>query len=135
HHHESGPQPRARGLRDHRGCARGSPRPGCAVGPRGAPRAPGRAAVPAPRCRGLPAGTPPTDLEFYRTDHACRGEDRAKTGGTHHPETDPTTRPGCVAAETTTDAREVAEHLASSAVDQGLAACVQISAIRSYYRW
>ncbi|HLR45107.1 MAG TPA: divalent-cation tolerance protein CutA [Brevibacterium sp.] len=57
------------------------------------------------------------------------------TATPHHPAADPETRPDCVAAETTTDAREVAEHLASTAVDKGLAACVQISAIRSYYRW
>ncbi|SMY12643.1 divalent-cation tolerance protein CutA [Brevibacterium jeotgali] len=61
------------------------------------------------------------------------------TGTPHQPDMQPGAVPGsqpaCVAAETTTDSREVAEHLASTAVDQCLAACVQISAIRSYYRW
>lgn len=44
-------------------------------------------------------------------------------------------RPACVTAQTTVGSREEAETLASSAVDQGLAACVQISAVRSFYRW
>ena len=57
------------------------------------------------------------------------------TGTPHQPDFQASSQPACVVAETTTDSREVAEHLASSAVDQGLAACVQISAIRSYYRW
>ena len=57
------------------------------------------------------------------------------TGTPHQPDMQPGSQPDCVAAETTTDSREVAEHLASTAVDQGLAACVQFSAIRSYYRW
>ncbi|GAA4513902.1 divalent-cation tolerance protein CutA [Brevibacterium yomogidense] len=44
-------------------------------------------------------------------------------------------RPACVTAQTTVGSRDEAETLASSAVDQGLAACVQVSAVRSFYRW
>lgn len=57
------------------------------------------------------------------------------TGTPHQPDFHASSQPACVVAETTTDSREVAEHLASTAVDQGLAACVQFTAIRSYYRW
>lgn len=57
------------------------------------------------------------------------------TATPHQPDSETRSQPACVAAETTTDSREVAEHLAATAVDQGLAACVQIAPIRSYYRW
>lgn len=40
-----------------------------------------------------------------------------------------------VTVQTTTDSAAEAEKLASSAVDGQLAACVQVSEIRSYYRW
>lgn len=37
--------------------------------------------------------------------------------------------------QTTTDSPEEAERLAQAAVERGLAACVQVSEIRSYFRW
>jgi periplasmic divalent cation tolerance protein len=43
--------------------------------------------------------------------------------------------PDFVTVQTTTDTAAEAEKLASAAVEQQLAACVQISEIRSYYRW
>ena len=46
-----------------------------------------------------------------------------------------TPAPACVTAQTTADSREAAEALASAAIDQAFAACVQVSAVRSYYRW
>ena len=46
-----------------------------------------------------------------------------------------TPAPACVTAQTTVDSREAAEALASAAIDQAFAACVQVSAVRSYYRW
>ena len=46
-----------------------------------------------------------------------------------------TPAPACVTAQTTVDSREAAETLASAAIDRGLAACVQVSEIRSFYRW
>lgn len=46
-----------------------------------------------------------------------------------------TPTPECVTAQTTVDSREAAETLASAVIDRGLAACVQVAAIRSFYRW
>lgn len=43
--------------------------------------------------------------------------------------------PDFVTVQTTTDTAAEAEKLASAAVEQQLAACVQVSEIRSYYRW
>lgn len=40
-----------------------------------------------------------------------------------------------VTAQTTTDSEAEARRLASTAVAQRLAACVQISQVRSYYQW
>lgn len=40
-----------------------------------------------------------------------------------------------VTVQTTTDSAAEAEHLASTAVAQQLAACVQVCQITSYYRW
>lgn len=40
-----------------------------------------------------------------------------------------------VTVQTTTDAAAEAEKLAAAAVEQQLAACVQVSEVRSYYRW
>lgn len=42
---------------------------------------------------------------------------------------------GLIAALTTVSTREQAEALAHSLVEQGLAACVQLQAIESVYRW
>lgn len=46
-----------------------------------------------------------------------------------------TPSPDCVTAQTTVESAEAAEALASAAIDRGLAACVQVSEIRSFYRW
>lgn len=49
-----------------------------------------------------------------------------------------TTRPPLpefITVQTTTDSSEEAERLAEAAVASRLAACVQISEIRSYFRW
>lgn len=43
--------------------------------------------------------------------------------------------PDFVTVQTTTDTAAEAEKLAAAAVEQQLAACVQVSEIRSYYRW
>ena len=43
--------------------------------------------------------------------------------------------PDCVTAQTTVDSAEAAEALASALIEQGLAACVQVAQVRSYYRW
>lgn len=43
--------------------------------------------------------------------------------------------PAHVTVQTTVDSAEAAEKLASAAVDTRLAACVQVSEIRSFYRW
>lgn len=43
--------------------------------------------------------------------------------------------PDFVTVQTTTDTAAEAEQLASAAVERRLAACVQVSEIRSYYRW
>ena len=43
--------------------------------------------------------------------------------------------PDFVTVQTTTDTAVEAEKLAAAAVEQQLAACVQVSEIRSYYRW
>lgn len=76
-------------------------------------------------------GTPQqTDNESEAESDAESAAERATESGSQ-----PGTQPALVTAETTTDSREVAEHLASAAVDRGIAACVQISAICSYYRW
>ena len=40
-----------------------------------------------------------------------------------------------VTVQTTIDTASEAEQLASAAVEQQLAACVQVSEVRSYYRW
>ncbi|WP_150461060.1 divalent-cation tolerance protein CutA [Nesterenkonia ebinurensis] len=40
-----------------------------------------------------------------------------------------------VTVQTTTDSAAEAQHLASAAVAQRLAACVQISEVRSFYQW
>ena len=42
---------------------------------------------------------------------------------------------GFLLVVTTVDTRDVAEKLARGLVEQGLAACAQISAIESYYTW
>jgi len=42
---------------------------------------------------------------------------------------------GLIAALTTVSTREQAETLARALVEQGLAACVQLQAIESVYRW
>src|SRR5699024_1499250 len=46
-----------------------------------------------------------------------------------------TPSPDCVTAQTTVGSVEAAEALASAVIDRGLAACVQVSEIRSFYRW
>lgn len=43
--------------------------------------------------------------------------------------------PDCVTAQTTVASAEAAEALASALIEQGLAACVQVAQVRSYYRW
>jgi periplasmic divalent cation tolerance protein len=40
-----------------------------------------------------------------------------------------------VIVQTTTDSSEEVQRLAQAAVDQQLAACVQVSQVQSYYRW
>jgi periplasmic divalent cation tolerance protein len=46
-----------------------------------------------------------------------------------------TPAPDCVTAQTTVDSAEAAQALASAVIDQGLAACVQVAQVRSFYRW
>lgn len=41
----------------------------------------------------------------------------------------------CVTVQTTTDSSDDADRLASLAVEQRFAACVQVSQVHSFYRW
>lgn len=44
-------------------------------------------------------------------------------------------RPEFVTVQTTVEDRPQAERLAAALLDAGLGACVQVSAVRSFYRW
>ncbi|GAB3053775.1 hypothetical protein GCM10027079_20160 [Sediminivirga luteola] len=68
---------------------------------------------------GSAAGAAPAGL-----DHALKGR---QTGGM------PSSRH--VVAQTTVDSSELAERLATDAVERRLAACVQITPVTSVYRW
>ncbi|MDR1401537.1 MAG: divalent-cation tolerance protein CutA [Puniceicoccales bacterium] len=41
----------------------------------------------------------------------------------------------CVIVETTVDSIQLAESLAESMISKGLAACVQVQKVESFYRW